>query len=94
MSRTNTTPDLAATGLLPARLADAQLEHMERLVQYWTHADAVLARRGIDHEYWKQRLRALAQTYDLATSQRQRLLAMLDLIEREAALKAQTGFDA
>jgi hypothetical protein len=28
------------------------------------------------------------------TSQRQRLLAMLDLIEREAALKAQTGFDA
>jgi hypothetical protein len=88
MNRTNPTTAMAARGLLPARLADAQIDHMERMVQYWTRAHAGLASRGIDHDYWKNRLRALGETYDLVASQRQRLDAMV------AMLEAHCGFNA
>jgi len=88
MNRTNMTLAEAARGLLPAGLADAQIDHMERMVQYWTRAHAGLASRGIDHDYWKKRLRALGETYDLVASQRQRLDAML------AMLEAHRGFNA
>ncbi|WP_245253654.1 hypothetical protein [Paraburkholderia sp. LEh10] len=37
----------------------------------------------LDYEYWGRRLRALAQTCDLVTTQRQRIITLLDLLERE-----------
>ncbi|MGE8473539.1 MAG: hypothetical protein ACN6QC_19990 [Paraburkholderia hospita] len=42
----------------------------------------------LDYEYWAKRLRKLAQTYDLVTTQRQRIIALLDLLEREILYQA------
>jgi hypothetical protein len=88
MNRTTTITAQAVRGLLPARLADAQIDHMERMVQYWTRAHAGLASRGIDHDYWKKRLRALGENYDLVASQRQRLDAMLAMLDAHREFSA------
>jgi hypothetical protein len=73
------------TGLLPATLADTQLDHVERMVQYFTHnEDANVS--GFDYAYWRKRLRAVAETYDLVASQRKRVVGLLDRLEREALL--------
>jgi hypothetical protein len=70
-------------GRLPATLADTQLDHVERMVQYFTHRqDAAVS--GFDHAYWRKRLRAVAETYDLVASQRSRVISLLDRLEREA----------
>jgi hypothetical protein len=70
-------------GLLPAALADTQLDHVERMVQYFTHnEDANVS--GFDYAYWRKRLRAVAETYDLVASQRKRIVGLLDFLEREA----------
>jgi hypothetical protein len=91
MSVTNTTTDREVRGLLPAHLADAQLDHVERMIQYCTRPDAGPTFRGIDHEYWKKRLRTLTETYDLVTPQRQRVMRMFDLLERQVLLKMRAG---
>ncbi|ACC74850.1 hypothetical protein PPMP20_00065 [Paraburkholderia phymatum] len=81
------TPADVAT-LRSASLADVELEHLERMVQYVvrrTESDDV---SKLDYEYWGKRLRKLAQTYDLVTTQRQRVIALLDLLEREAVYQA------
>ncbi|SAK57781.1 hypothetical protein [Caballeronia ptereochthonis] len=76
----------APTGgaLLPASLADAQIDHFERIVRHITRADAGAAYRGLDHEYSKKRLRKLVETHDLVAVQRRRVLLLLDLLERHA----------
>jgi hypothetical protein len=82
MSRTQN-PQRPNTGtLLPAMLADAELNHVERMVQYISRAHGGTAARGIDREYLKKRLRALEQTYDLVTTQRQRVANLFELLER------------
>ncbi|HEV3426841.1 MAG TPA: hypothetical protein VG320_03070 [Paraburkholderia sp.] len=70
-------------GLLPAILADAELDHVERMVQYMSRAQAARSPRGIDGEYWKKRLRALEATYDLVATQRQRVARLFELLEGE-----------
>lgn len=73
------------TGLLPAALADTQLDHVERMVQYYTHhGDAAVS--GFDYAYWRKRLRVVAETYDLVATQRRRIVGLLDRIERDALL--------
>jgi hypothetical protein len=72
---------------LPSRLADADLDHLDRLIQCITRATDELDCRGINREYCEKRLRALTETYDLVLSQRRRVLTLLDLLERQAALR-------
>jgi hypothetical protein len=67
--------------LLPAILADAELDHVERMVQYMSRAQASRTPRGIDGEYWKKRLRALEATYDLVATQRRRVARLFELLE-------------
>ncbi|WP_185496774.1 hypothetical protein [Paraburkholderia tropica] len=69
-------------GLLPARLADAQLDHVERMVQFLSFATVANATRGIDREYCRKRLQTLEQTHDLVASQRSRIAKLLHLLER------------
>ncbi|WP_322045561.1 hypothetical protein [Paraburkholderia sp. J67] len=71
--------------LLPAILADAELDHVERMVQYTSRAQAAHMPRGIDGEYWKKRLRMLEATYDLVASQRSRVTRLFELLEAGAA---------
>ncbi|MEM5383876.1 hypothetical protein VSR68_09760 [Paraburkholderia phymatum] len=69
-----------------ASLADAELDHLERMVQYIvrrTEADDTDDTSRLDYEYWGKRLRALTQTHDLVATQRQRIIGLLDLLERE-----------
>lgn len=66
---------------MPALLADAELDHVERMVQYMSRAQAGRAPRGIDGEYWKKRLRALEATHDLVATQRRRVASLFELLE-------------
>ena len=81
------TPADVAT-LRSASLADAELLHLERMVQYVVRRTATDNVSALDYEYWARRLRKLAQTYDLVTRQRQQVIALLDLLERETLYQA------
>ena len=72
----------SAGSLLPASLADTELDHVERMVQYVTRAQDAHSPRGIDADYWKKRLRVLEQTYDLVATQRQRVTRLFAMLER------------
>ncbi|WP_322060437.1 hypothetical protein [Paraburkholderia sp. J63] len=67
---------------MPASLADTELDHVERMVQYVTRAQGASSPRGIDDDYWKKRLRTLEQTYDLVTAQRHRVAKLFEMLER------------
>ncbi|MBN3751909.1 hypothetical protein G3N95_03080 [Paraburkholderia sp. Tr-20389] len=81
------TPADVAT-LRSASLADVELEHLERMVQYVVRRTGADDVSKLDYEYWAKRLRKLAQMYDLVTTQRQRVIALLDLLERETLYQA------
>ncbi|SEJ33954.1 HWE histidine kinase [Paraburkholderia diazotrophica] len=66
-----------------ASLADVELDHLERMVQYVVRRTAADDTSQLDFEYWGKRLRALTQTHDLVATQRQRIIGLLDLLERE-----------
>ncbi|MPW18282.1 hypothetical protein GCT13_15520 [Paraburkholderia sp. CNPSo 3157] len=66
-----------------ASLADAELDHLERMVQYVVRRTAADDTSRLDFEYWGKRLRALTRTHDLVATQRQRIIGLLDLLERE-----------
>ncbi|MHB9837556.1 hypothetical protein Q8F57_022230 [Paraburkholderia terrae] len=74
--------------LRSASLADVELEHLERMVQYVVRRTEPDDVSKLDYEYWAKRLRKLAQTYDLVATQRQRVIALLDLLERETLYQA------
>jgi ferritin len=93
MGSTRKPQELNTGSLLPASLADAELDHVERMVQYMCRAQGTAATRGIDGEYWKKRLRAVEQTYDLVTTQRQRVARLFELLERSEH-DAQGGYQA
>jgi hypothetical protein len=94
MTVTNDQPTVKTGELLPARLADSQLDHFERMVQLVTRADASSASDQFDHEYWEKRIRALVKTHDLVTTQRRRVIVMLDLLERDALIRMHDGTTA
>jgi hypothetical protein len=73
----------ANDGRLPAIFADAELDHVERMVQYMSRAQAAQlphSPRGIDGEYWKKRLLKLESTYDLVATQRSRVARLLECL--------------
>ncbi|RFU45022.1 hypothetical protein [Paraburkholderia sp. DHOC27] len=76
------------SSLRSANLADIELDHLERMVQYVTASDGLQHKSQLDYEYWERRLRALAQTHDLVVSQRRRVLSLLDRLEREALFRS------
>jgi len=87
MAVTNKQVTLDAGVLKPARLADIELDHLERMVQYVARQDEADDLSRFDHVYWEKRLRALAQTHDLVATQRQRVISLLDRLEREALFR-------
>lgn len=68
--------------LLPASLADTELDHIERMIQFVTRTQGAGSPRGIDAGYWNKRLHALEQTHDLVATQRQRVARLFDMLER------------
>jgi hypothetical protein len=76
--------------LRPAGTADSKLDHLERMVNHVTRADAQGMASQLDHEYWEKRIRALMGTHDLIATQRHRVIKLLDRLEREALFRLRT----
>jgi len=87
MNATNKQPTTEVGGLRPASLADSELDHLERIVQYVTRSDKTSDVCQLDHEYWEKRVRALGDTHDLVATQRRRVVRLLELLEREALVR-------
>ena len=86
MSGTNRQPTAQRGARRPASLVDSQLEHLESVVEYVTRADASDASYPLDRAYWEKRIRALEETYELITSQRQRIRKLLERIVSHAQI--------
>ncbi len=76
-------PSLSHGNLLPASLADRQLDHIEHMVRSVARAYPAGPVHGMDKEYWESRLRALMNESDLVAVQRHRAQRLLqDLAKR------------
>ena len=73
------------TVLKPARVADAQLDHLEHMIRSLALSGDPKAFARFDREYWKSRLAALSRESDLVSTQRARVLRLLDLLAEEHA---------
>jgi hypothetical protein len=77
-------PDAVGTAnamLKPARGADAQLDHLERMITTFAKTGERAPLGCLDRGYWRGRLRALADESDLVSVQRARVLKLLDMLE-------------
>ncbi|WP_051180560.1 hypothetical protein [Caballeronia insecticola] len=72
----------ARAALKPARVADAQLDHLEHMIRSLSLSGKASAFVGLDRAYWKRRLAALGDESDLVTTQRARVLRLFDLLDR------------
>jgi hypothetical protein len=82
----------AATGsratLKPARVADAQLDHLEHMILSFAKPAAQAPLGCLDQAYWRKRLASLASESDLVTTQRARVIRLLDILDQS---EQQTG---
>jgi hypothetical protein len=82
-------PILRRRGAAPAapdkrrtsRLADLELDHLERVMHHVTLAEDDGLSHGLDAGYWHQRICSIGSTFDLVPSQISRLKALLQLFE-------------
>jgi hypothetical protein len=81
-------PAMELAKRMPSRLADAELDHLERMVQYVTRQTGANSRQKLDFDYWRKRLRVLTQTHDLMLPQKNRVVALMDMLERELMLRS------
>ncbi|SAL59635.1 hypothetical protein AWB66_03357 [Caballeronia telluris] len=72
--------------LLPSNLADSELDHLERVIESFARSNKPHMLGWLDDDYWQKRVRTLAKENDLVAAQRQRVLRLLDLLERKALL--------
>jgi hypothetical protein len=83
MSALNKAPSPSPGNLLPASLADRQLDHIERMVRSVARANSAGAVHGMDRQYWESRLRALVSESALVAAQQHRVQRLLqDLAKR------------
>ncbi|WP_321797845.1 hypothetical protein [Caballeronia sp. J97] len=73
------------TALKPARVADAQLDHLEHMIRSLALSGDAKAIAHLDRAYWKRRLAALGDESDLVSTQRARVLRLLDLLAQDRA---------
>src|SRR5476651_2314868 len=84
MSALKNAPSLNPGNLLPASLADRQLDHIERMVRSVARAYPAGPVHGMDQDYWESRLRALANESDLVAVQQHRVQRLLQDLARRA----------
>lgn len=58
MSALKKAPSLNPGNLMPASLADRQLDHIERMVRSVMRVNSAGPVHGMDQEYWESRLRS------------------------------------
>lgn len=83
MSALKRAPSPNPGNLMPASLADHQLDHIERMVRSVARAYPAGPVHGMDRGYWESRLRALMNESDLVAVQQHRVQRLLqDLAKR------------
>ncbi|CAN7763403.1 hypothetical protein [Caballeronia sp. dw_19] len=83
MSALKKAPSLNPGNLMPASLADHQLDHIERMVRSVVRVSSAGPVHGMDQEYWESRLRVLMNESDLVAVQQHRVKRLLlDLAKR------------
>jgi hypothetical protein len=83
MSALKQAPSPNPGNLMPASLADHQLDHIERMVRSVARAYPAGPVHGMDRGYWESRLRALMNESDLVAVQQHRVQRLLqDLAKR------------
>ena len=83
MSALNNAPSSSPGNLLPASLADRQLDHIERMVRSVVRANPDGPVHGMDHGYWEGRIHTLVNENNLLTVQQHRVQRLLqDLAKR------------
>jgi hypothetical protein len=75
----------ARATLKPARVADAQLDHLEHMIRSLAASGDAHAFACLDRAYWKRRLAALGDESDLVSTQRARVLRLFDMLEHDRA---------
>ena len=87
MNALKKTPPIKAENLLPARLADQQLDHLERMIGSMVKTSPAAPVLGLDPEYWESRVRALVEENNLLVVQQQRVQRVLIKLQRRAENK-------
>jgi hypothetical protein len=77
----------------PSMFADAELRHLDAVVRY-----AVVQAEGgryinLNPDYWRERIRNLADTYELVPAQRMRLKGILTLLDLAQDALAPSNYD-
>jgi hypothetical protein len=80
-------PPMKTENLFPARLADQQLDHLERMIGSIVKDSPVTPVLGLDPEYWESRVRALVQENNLLVVQQQRVHRLLIKLQQRAKNK-------
>jgi hypothetical protein len=74
-------PSPRSENLLPASLADRQLDHLERMIRSVAQNNPAGPVHGMDPEYWKSRIRALVEENNLVAVQQHRVKRLLKDLE-------------
>ena len=77
----------------PSMFADAELRHLDAVIRY-----AVVQAEGgrpinLNLDYWRERIRNLADTYELVPTQRMRLKGILTLLDLSQDALAPFNYD-
>jgi hypothetical protein len=80
-------PPPRSENLLPSRLADQQLDHLERMIGSIAKNSLTTPLLGLDPEYWESRVRALVEENNLLVVQQQRVQRLLIKLQQRAKNK-------
>ncbi len=80
-------PPIKAENLLPSRLADQQLDHLERMIGSIVKNSPAAPVLGLDPEYWESRVRALVEENNLLVVQQQRVQRLLIKLQQRVKNK-------
>lgn len=61
----------------PSRLADTELDHLERVVRLMARADTYTPIHGLDMAYWRRRVALIESSFELLPVQMSRMKALL-----------------
>ncbi|SAK45002.1 hypothetical protein AWB79_00916 [Caballeronia hypogeia] len=75
----------ASAALKPARVADAELDHLEHMIRSISRSADRKAFACLNRAYWKRRLAILGDESDLVSTQRARVLQLLELLAQDHA---------
>ncbi len=75
-------PAAARTTRLPARVADAQLDHLERMIMAFAISNQANPLGCLDRTYFHKRLSTLVEESDLVSVQRARVLKLLNILDQ------------